>query len=202
LGFQLRTGIIKEGCVVSRLWLTSLVLGLWPPVRSKDLSVDLFRQKERFPPIFSEPLLFMPQDSLNTDGIYPGKHTYPDDMTREKRAEVVMEKYETSFASSVRTLVRDSKPNRSTGDRVILPSGFKFSTSSSREQAATAILSSGIRLVICGSFGDIFKRNSINNALICIESPKIIEDLTVEFSKDQVRNKGGKNDGELMVQTQ
>jgi homoaconitate hydratase len=53
-------------------------------------------------------------------------------------------------------------------------------------------------LVICGSFGDIYKRNSINNGLILIEAPQLIQDLTARFGKDGVRGKGGKS-GELTV---
>lgn len=32
-------------------------------------------------------------------------------------------------------------------------------------------------MVIAGSFGDIFKRNSINNALLCVEVPSLLEKL-------------------------
>jgi homoaconitate hydratase len=32
-------------------------------------------------------------------------------------------------------------------------------------------------MVIAGSFGDIFKRNSINNALLCVEVPRLLEKL-------------------------
>jgi homoaconitate hydratase len=32
-------------------------------------------------------------------------------------------------------------------------------------------------MVIAGSFGDIFKRNSINNALLCLEVPSLLERL-------------------------
>jgi homoaconitate hydratase len=32
-------------------------------------------------------------------------------------------------------------------------------------------------MVIAGSFGDIFKRNSINNALLCLEVPLLLEKL-------------------------
>jgi len=32
-------------------------------------------------------------------------------------------------------------------------------------------------MVIAGSFGDIFKRNSINNALLCVEVPPLLEKL-------------------------
>lgn len=56
----------------------------------------------------------------------------------------------------------------------------------------------GIPLVICGSFGDIFKRNSINNGLILIESPELIADMTERFTKAGSRGSGGKN-GELTV---
>ena len=43
-----------------------------------------------FPEYFEGPLIFAPQDNLTTDGMYPGKYTYQDDITPEKQAEVVM----------------------------------------------------------------------------------------------------------------
>lgn len=154
-----------------------------------------------FPPIFSGPLLFAPQDNLNTDGIYPGKYTYQDDITLARQAEVVMENYDTKFAPLMASLkAKDSATDRSSGRGVLLASGYNFGTGSSREQAATALLSSGVPLVLCGSFGDIFKRNSINNALICVECPELIEDLTRDFGKDGQRNAGGK-DGSMTVTT-
>ena len=58
--------------------------------------------------------------------------------------------------------------------------------------------SAGVPLVIAGSFGDIFKRNAINNGLVCVESPELVADLTAEYAKDGARGKGGK-DGELTV---
>jgi len=102
------------------------------------------------------------------------------------------ENYDPTFATTVRDLRNNSQTNS------ILLSGYNFGTGSSREQAATAIKNAGIPLVICGSFGDIFKRNSINNGLICIESPELISDLTDQFGKDGMRGKGGKS-GELTV---
>lgn len=45
---------------------------------------------EGFPAYFEGPLLFAPQDNLTTDGMYPGKYTYQDDITPERQAEVVM----------------------------------------------------------------------------------------------------------------
>ena len=45
-----------------------------------------------FPDHFEGPLVFAPQDNLTTDGMYPGKYTYQDDITPERQAEVVMGK--------------------------------------------------------------------------------------------------------------
>lgn len=55
---------------------------------------------------------------------------------------------------------------------------------SSREQAATAILAKQIPLVAAGSFGNIFSRNSINNALLGVELPRLVQRLR-EVYKDE-----------------
>lgn len=47
-----------------------------------------------------------------------------------------------------------------------------------------AILAKGIPLVIAGSLGTIFSRNSINNALISLEVPKVLERLREAFPAD------------------
>ncbi|KAG9055432.1 mitochondrial Homoaconitase [Serendipita sp. 407] len=154
-----------------------------------------------FPKVFSGRLLFAPQDNLNTDGIYPGKYTYQDDMTLEQQAKVVMENYDPSFAPMVAGLTRDlSTPSANANSKrgVILVSGYNFGTGSSREQAATALKSAGVPLVISGSFGDIFKRNAINNALICMECPELVRDLTEAYTPQQKRGNGGLR-GELTV---
>ncbi|PPQ95720.1 hypothetical protein CVT26_008363 [Gymnopilus dilepis] len=158
-----------------------------------------------FPAFFSGPLLFAPQDNLNTDGIYPGKYTYQDDITLARQAEVVMENYDPGFAALVSTLIQDQKKvaetislPKDTKQGVILVSGYNFGTGSSREQAATALKAAGVPVVIAGSFGDIFKRNAINNGLVCLECPELVSDLTEAYAKDGKRGAGGK-DGELTV---
>ncbi|KZW03681.1 homoaconitase [Exidia glandulosa HHB12029] len=144
-----------------------------------------------FPPVFGGELLFTPQDNLNTDGIYPGKYTYQDDITRERQAEIVMENYDPSFASITTSL-------REQGRGSVLVAGRNFGTGSSREQAATALKAAGVQVVLAASFGDIFRRNAVNNALVCVEAPELVELLTARFAKDGKRNAGGK-DGELTV---
>jgi len=155
-----------------------------------------------FPSSFTGPLLFAPQDNLNTDGIYPGKYTYQDDITLERQAQVVMENYDPAFAPLVASIFpgphKQQQPPSSQKPGVILVSGYNFGTGSSREQAATALKAAGVPLVIAGSFGDIFKRNAINNGLVCVECPELVADLTSEYAKDGKRGAGG-IEGELTV---
>ncbi|PTB46072.1 hypothetical protein M441DRAFT_52846 [Trichoderma asperellum CBS 433.97] len=110
--------------------------------------------------------------------MYAGKYTYQDDMTREGMAAVCMENYDPEFRSI-------AKPND------ILVSGFNFGCGSSREQAATALLAKEIPLVVAGSFSNIFVRNGINNALPCLELPRLVERLRTVFpSKIPTRHTG------------
>ncbi|KAF0468899.1 homoaconitase [Gigaspora margarita] len=136
---------------------------------TEDSAVDHDSVISGFPDTIKGQLLFCPADNLNTDGIYPGKYTYQDDISTETMAKVVMENYDPKFASIV-----------SKGD--ILVGGFNFGTGSSREQAATAIKASGIPLLIAGSYSQIFKRNSINNALICLEAPELVQLLKNSYN--------------------
>ncbi|KAK5120102.1 mitochondrial Homoaconitase [Meristemomyces frigidus] len=124
-----------------------------------------------FPEKVTGEIVWCNADNVNTDAIYPGKYTYDDAFSSDpaKMATVTMENYDKNFG-------KVAKP----GD--ILVSGFNFGCGSSREQAATAILAKGINLVVAGSFGNIFSRNSINNALMGVEVPKLIERLRTVFS--------------------
>ncbi|KZT57953.1 homoaconitase [Calocera cornea HHB12733] len=160
-----------------------------------------------FPATFRGPLLWTPQDNLNTDGIYPGKYTYQDDITLARQADVVMENYDPGFSSLVASLRSASflpgQPESAERDAqglkgVLLVAGYNFGTGSSREQAATALKSAGVPLVLAGSFGDIFKRNAINNGLVCLECPELVADLTAEYTKAGKRGEGGR-EGELTV---
>ncbi|KAF2478555.1 hypothetical protein BDY17DRAFT_305396 [Neohortaea acidophila] len=130
-----------------------------------------------FPEKVTGEIVWCNADNVNTDAIYPGKYTYDDAFSSDpkKMATVTMENYDRNFSSIAKT-----------GD--ILVSGFNFGCGSSREQAATAILAKGIPLVVAGSFGNIFSRNSINNALMGVEVPKLIERLREAFVNGKTAN--------------
>ena len=123
---------------------------------------------EGFPRSIEGELVLCDADNINTDGIYPGKYTYQDDVPREKMAQVCMENYDSEFGAKTKA-----------GD--IIVSGYNFGTGSSREQAATAILARDMKLVVAGSFGNIFSRNSINNALLTLEIPDLINTLREKY---------------------
>lgn len=126
-----------------------------------------------FPEKVEGEIIFCDADNINTDGIYPGKYTYQDNIDKATMAKVCMENYDPKFGSIARE-----------GD--ILVAGFNFGCGSSREQAATAILAKKIPLVVSGSFGNIFSRNSINNALMGVEVPRLVERLRETFSGKKV----------------
>ncbi|KAK8074545.1 homoaconitate hydratase [Apiospora hydei] len=121
-----------------------------------------------FPEKIEGEIVFCDADNINTDGIYPGKYTYQDNISQEKMGEVVMENYDTNFGNVAKA-----------GDIVV--AGYNFGCGSSREQAATAILAKKLPLVISGSFGNVFSRNSVNNALMLVEVPKLVTRLRETF---------------------
>ncbi len=131
-----------------------------------------------FPKEIGGELIFCYQDNLNTDGIYPGKYTYVDDFTPEQQAKVVMENYDPNF----KILAEEGN---------ILAAGYNFGTGSSREQAATAIKYKGIKLVIAGSLNETYKRNALNNGLLLVECPDLINDLKKRFGKENLTVKTG-----------
>ena len=131
-----------------------------------------------FPEHLEGEILFCHQDNLNTDGIYPGKYTYIDDLGPEQQAEVVMENYDPEFGKWVR-------------DGDILVGGFNFGTGSSREQAVTALKYRGIRLLLGGSFSETYKRNALNNGFVIIEAPQLVQDLKEQFGADKLTVRTG-----------
>jgi homoaconitate hydratase len=114
-------------------------------------------------------LVFLPQDNLNTDGIYGKDYTYREDMTPAMMAEVVMENYDPEFKTRVRA-----------GD--VLVGGFNFGTGSSREQAVTCLKAKCIPLVIAGTFSQTYLRNAFNNGFLCVESPDLVRRVRELFA--------------------
>jgi homoaconitate hydratase len=124
-----------------------------------------------FPATLRGRLVFVPQDNLNTDGIYGKDYTYRDDVTPELMARVVMENYDPEFAARARA-----------GD--LLVGGFNFGTGSSREQAATALLAKGIAVVVAGTFSQTYQRNAFNNGYPVVECPALAAHMKTLFAAE------------------
>ncbi len=127
-------------------------------------AAEAVKIQEGFPERVSGRLVFVPQDSLNTDGIYGKDYTYREGMTPGEMAGVVMENYDPTFSERVRP-----------GD--ILVGGWNFGTGSSREQAVTALQAKGLPLVIAGSFSQTYLRNAYNNGYPCIACDALVRRL-------------------------
>ncbi len=122
-----------------------------------------------FPARLEGRLLFLPQNDLNTDGIYGKDYTYRE-LTRAEMARVVMANYDPEFAAIVRP-----------GDIVV--GGWNFGTGSSREQAVTALQAAGVSAVVVGSASQTYVRNAYNNGFICIESPALVTHLRERYAQ-------------------
>jgi homoaconitate hydratase len=123
-----------------------------------------------FPARVEGRLAFVPQDDLNTDGIYGKEFTYREDLGPQQMAEVVMRNHDPDFAARVRA-----------GD--VLVGGRNFGCGSSREQAATALMHKGIPLLIAASYSDTFLRNAFNNGFLCLEQAAFCARLWEAFAE-------------------
>jgi homoaconitate hydratase len=152
-------------------WKLELPTRRWSELTSAQGRAETVEVLAGFPERLAGRLVLLPQDNLNTDGIYGKDYTYRDDVTREMMAKVVMENYDPSFAARARE-----------GD--VLVAGFNFGTGSSREQAVTALQAKGIPLVIAGSFSQTYLRNAFNNGFLCLEIPAFVRRLKELFAAE------------------
>ena len=154
--------------------------GAGVPADSKEVRAERPADRERtrqpvailegFPARLAGEIVFCHSDNLNTDGIYPGKYTYRDDLTPTDQARVAMENYDPAFRERARP-----------GD--VLVGGFNFGTGSSREQAATSLKHTGLIAVLAGSFNETYKRNALNNGLLVVEAPALVRWLKAWFGE-------------------
>ncbi len=99
-------------------------------------------------------------DDVNTDVIFPGKYTYTVKDPQEM-AKYALEDLDPEFARKVER-----------GDVIV--AGKNFGCGSSREQAATCLVSAGVGAIVAISFSRIFYRNAINQGLPAIVLPELV----------------------------
>lgn len=113
--------------------------------------------------------LFLPRENLNTDGIYARDVTYRDDVSWDEQGAHAMRNYDPGFQEIAER-----------GD--ILVGASNFGTGSSREQAATALSSRGIAMVVAASVSQTYQRNAFNNGLVVVECPGLVGFLADRYA--------------------
>jgi 3-isopropylmalate/(R)-2-methylmalate dehydratase small subunit len=103
-------------------------------------------------------------DYISGDVILPGRHAFldPEDM-----AEHVLEELDPTANARVRAAP-------------ILVVGMAFGYGTGRESSARAIRAAGVKVVIGGPFARMFYRNAINNGLLVLDCPALMEDGVVD----------------------
>ena len=101
-------------------------------------------------------------DNVNTDVIFPGKYTYTISHDPAQLARHALEDLDPRFAEAVQP-----------GDVIV--AGSNWGNGSSREQAVTCLVQAGIHAIIASSFARIYYRNAINNGLLVIPCPEIVD---------------------------
>lgn len=100
-------------------------------------------------------------DNINTDVIFPGKHTYTIDDDPVELGRHALEDLDPSFASAAQP-----------GDVIV--AGRNWGNGSSREQAVKCLIAVGLYAVIASSFARIYYRNAINSGLLVITCPELV----------------------------
>ncbi len=117
-------------------------------------------------------------DDINTDMLFPGKHTYTCSTPEEVKPHL-LEDLDPEFADGV-----------SEGD--VLMAGTNFGCGSSREQPVLGLKAVGVAAVVAKSFARIFYRAAINQGLVLVEAPDAVEayrdgdDVTLDVESGKI----------------
>jgi len=112
-------------------------------------------------------------DFISADAILPARHSFlaPEVMAQHVLAEV------------------SAQVNASVRKRPIIVAGEAFGYGTGRESPARALRAAGIRAIVGGPFARMFFRNAINNGVLVLDCPEIVDcgicdgdDLTIEVA--------------------
>ena len=111
------------------------------------------------------PAVVLPRDDVDTDQIIPAR--FLKGVDRAGLGECLFADWRRHPDGSLRSDVWLNHPDAA--GRQILVAGRNFGCGSSREHAVWALLGAGFRVVVAGSFGDIFRANALKNGLLPVE---------------------------------
>ena len=151
-------------------------------IPKKPISVSVKKEKTTSPLKISGRVWVIKKDNIDTDMIFHNRYLSITEIDE-------MGQYTFDNLEGYKDFAKKAKP----GDIVIV--GKNFGCGSSRQQAVDCFKSLGISVIIAESFGAIYERNAINNAmpiLVCENITKKINDkdqIQVNFSTGEIINK-------------
>jgi len=133
----------------------------------------------------SSAAVLLPYDNVDTDQVIPAR--YLKAVTRDGLAEGLFADWRRTADGALRPDFPLNRPG--VAGRAILVAGQNFGSGSSREHAVWALVGNGFRVVIAGSFADIFRSNAVKNGLLPLQlDERSLADLheTLEARPDAV----------------
>lgn len=115
-------------------------------------------------------------DYVSGDVILPGRHAFLD---AEGMAAHVLEELDDTANARVRAAS-------------VLVAGTAFGYGTGRESSARALRAAGIRAVIGGPFARMFYRNAINNGLLVLDCPALVEQGLEDGSEIEIDPAAGR----------
>jgi 3-isopropylmalate dehydratase small subunit len=67
----------------------------------------------------------------------------------------------------------------------VFVAGHQFGSGPSREEAATVFKAKGFSALVAGGFAATYRRHAINNGLIPVECPELLDRFTVAYGTDR-----------------
>ena len=109
--------------------------------------------------------VLLPYDNVDTDQVIPAR--YLKAVTRDGLADGLFADWRRTPDGAPRPDFPLNRPDAA--GRAILVAGQNFGCGSSREHAVWALVANGFRVVIAGSFADIFRGNAAKNGLLTLQ---------------------------------
>ncbi|MFP4621635.1 MAG: 3-isopropylmalate dehydratase small subunit [Bacteroidales bacterium] len=126
------------------------------------------------------PFIPLPSDNIDTDQIIPARYM----KSTQKKGLGQYLFYDWRFNSNG-TPKKDFVLNQPGITCKILVAGENFGSGSSREHAPWALQDFGFRVIIAGSFADIFKHNALNIGILPVEVNKdFLNKIFRQYEKD------------------
>jgi aconitase A len=161
--------VLPAGAEGKRPWEELRNLEPWPNGRPQEPErVEIL---DGFPERIRGRMVFLPVDEVDTRAIC-GDAGDEDDPLPETIARTVLDRVDPEFA-------------RKTGPGDVLVAGYQFGSGPSREEAATVFKAKKFLAVVAGGFAATYRRHALNNAVIAVECPDLLDRFTVAYGTDR-----------------